>query len=84
VQVTSRDVESTIGRRLRARRRNLGVTMAELADRVGVSFQQIQKYECGATSVSAGRLYELSRALDVEVAYFFPHVEHAERSFGPA
>lgn len=48
-----------------------GITQSQLADKVGVRFQQIQKYENGANRVSASRLWELAEALDVAIAYFF-------------
>ena len=64
-------VDATVGRRLRARRRLLGRTQQQIADACGVRFQQIQKYECGANRLSAAMLWRLSRALEVEVGYFF-------------
>ncbi|HRJ02672.1 MAG TPA: helix-turn-helix transcriptional regulator [Hyphomonas sp.] len=60
-----------VGKRLRRRRRLLGMTQQELAGQVGVRFQQIQKYECGANRITASRLYDLSRAMNVSVQYFF-------------
>lgn len=60
-----------VGKRLRRRRRLLGMTQQELASQVGVRFQQIQKYECGANRITASRLYDLSRAMNVSVQYFF-------------
>jgi transcriptional regulator with XRE-family HTH domain len=64
-----------VGKRLRRRRRLLGMTQQDLAGMVGVRFQQIQKYECGANRVTSSRLYELSRALNVSVQYFFDGLE---------
>ncbi|WP_396274007.1 helix-turn-helix domain-containing protein, partial [Hyphomonas sp.] len=55
----------------RRRRRLLGMTQQELASQVGVRFQQIQKYECGANRITASRLFDLSRAMNVTVQYFF-------------
>ncbi len=60
-----------VSRRLRRRRRLLGMTQQELAVQVGVRFQQIQKYECGANRMTSSRLYELARAMNVPVQYFF-------------
>ena len=60
-----------IGKRLRRRRRLLGMTQQDLASLVGVRFQQIQKYECGANRVTSSRLYDLSKALNISVQYFF-------------
>ncbi|MEQ8557749.1 MAG: helix-turn-helix transcriptional regulator [Henriciella sp.] len=64
-----------VGKRLRRRRRLLGLTQQELASQVGVRFQQIQKYECGANRMTSSRLYDLSRALNVSVQYFFDGME---------
>lgn len=60
-----------VGKRLRRRRRLLGMTQQDLASQVGVRFQQIQKYECGANRITASRLYDLARAMNVSVQYFF-------------
>ncbi len=65
------DIDLHVGRRLRRRRRLLGLTQQSLAEQVGIRFQQIQKYECGANRVSAARLFELSEALFVPVQYFY-------------
>ena len=65
------DIDLHVGKRLRRRRRLLGLTQQSLAEQVGIRFQQIQKYECGANRVSAARLFELSEALSVPVQYFY-------------
>lgn len=70
----SDDIDLHLGRRLRRRRRLLGLTQQQLAGVVGVRFQQIQKYECGANRISAARLWQLSQALDVPVGYFYDGV----------
>ena len=64
-----------VGKRLRRRRRLLGLTQQELASQVGVRFQQIQKYECGANRMTSSRLYDLAKALNVAVQYFFDGME---------
>ena len=64
-----------IGTRLRRRRRLLGLTQAELGAAVGVRFQQIQKYECAANGISAGRLWRLAIELGVTADYFFVGLE---------
>lgn len=69
------DIDLHLGRRLRRRRRLLGLTQQQLAVQVGIRFQQIQKYESGANRISASRLWTLSKALDVPVSYFFDGVE---------
>ena len=53
------------------RRRFLGVSQQSLAARLGITFQQVQKYERGANRVSASKLYEIGRALDASVSFFF-------------
>ena len=63
--------ELFIGARMRTRRRQIGLSQAELAERLGVSFQQVQKYERGANRIGASRLFDLSRVLDVPVSFFF-------------
>ncbi|MFZ0269655.1 helix-turn-helix domain-containing protein [Caulobacter sp.] len=65
------DIDVYLGKRLRRRRRLLGLTQQQLASAVGVRFQQIQKYECGANRISAARLWQLSEALEVPVGYFY-------------
>lgn len=57
-------VDSTIGARVRARRRELGLSQSELAHKLGVSFQQVQKYESGANRISASTLMAAARALE--------------------
>lgn len=64
-------IDIHVGRRLRQRRRLLGLTQEKLAHAVEIRFQQIQKYESGANRISASRLWSLARALDVSVSYFF-------------
>jgi transcriptional regulator with XRE-family HTH domain len=65
------EIDIHLGKRLRRRRRLLGLTQQQLAGACGVRFQQIQKYECGANRISAARLWQLSEALQVPVAYFY-------------
>lgn len=64
-------VDVHVGRRLRARRILLGMSQESLGDAVGVTFQQIQKYEKGLNRIGSSRLYEFSRILNVAIAYFF-------------
>ena len=65
------DIDLHLGKRLRRRRRLLGLTQQQLADSVGIRFQQIQKYECGANRISAARLWQLAEALQSPVNYFY-------------
>jgi len=69
------DIDLHLGRRLRRRRRLLGLTQQQVAEVVGIRFQQVQKYECGANRVSAARLWQLSEALQAPVAYFYDGLE---------
>lgn len=64
-------VDLHVGKRLRQRRRLLGLTQQKLADEVNIRFQQIQKYESGANRISASRLWSLAKALEVPVSFFF-------------
>ena len=73
----SDDIDFHLGKRMRRRRRLLGLTQQQLAEACGVRFQQIQKYECGANRVSAARLWRLARALEVPVGYFFEGLDDA-------
>lgn len=64
-------IDLHVGKRLRRRRRLLGLTQQQLAESIGIRYQQIHKYESGANRVTASRLYELSVALKVLVTYFY-------------
>ena len=64
-------IDRYVASRLRLRRREAGVTQDMLADAVGVSFQQVQKYEEGTDRITAGALYQLATKLEVPVQYFF-------------
>ena len=67
----SHPVDVHVGRRVRQRRWVLGMTQQQLANAVGIKFQQIQKYETGANRVSASRLWDIATALGVQVSFFF-------------
>ena len=64
-------IDIHLGRRLRRRRRILGLTQQQLAAACGVRFQQIQKYECAANRMSAARVWQLADVLEVPVSYFY-------------
>jgi transcriptional regulator with XRE-family HTH domain len=64
-------VDLHVGQQLRARRKTLGLSQELLATRVGVTFQQMQKYEKGTNRISASRLFDIAQALSVPVSYFF-------------
>ncbi len=64
-------VDVHVGKRVRHRRWLIGMTQQQLAERVGIKFQQIQKYETGANRISASRLWDIADALEVTVSFFF-------------
>src|SRR6195952_358760 len=64
-------VDLHVGLRIRLRRRELGVSQEKLADSIGLTFQQVQKYERAANRVSASKLWEMARTLKTSIAYFF-------------
>lgn len=68
-------VDVHVGKRIRHRRWLVGMTQQQLAERVGIKFQQIQKYETGANRVSASRLWDIADALEVPVNFFFEGLE---------
>jgi transcriptional regulator with XRE-family HTH domain len=68
-------VDIHVGKRVRQRRWMVGVTQQQLAEAVGIKFQQIQKYETGMNRISASRLWDIAEALDVPVAFFFEGLE---------
>lgn len=72
------DIDVHLGRRLRRRRRLLGLTQQELADACGVRFQQIQKYECAANRMSAARLWQLAEVLEAPISYFYEGFAEAQ------
>jgi transcriptional regulator with XRE-family HTH domain len=75
---TAHPIDVHVGRRLRQRRRLLGLTQEKLAQAVDIRFQQIQKYESGSNRISASRLWSLAKALDVSISYFFEGMNGAE------
>jgi transcriptional regulator with XRE-family HTH domain len=68
-------VDVHVGKRIRQRRWMIGMTQQQLADKVGIKFQQIQKYETGMNRVSASRLWDIADALGVAVSFFFEGME---------
>jgi transcriptional regulator with XRE-family HTH domain len=85
-QATSRtqDIDRHVGSRVRERRIMLGLTQQQLADLIGVTYQQAHKYERAINRVSAGRLFEIAQVLSVPVSYFFDGLaEDNERSITP-
>lgn len=70
-------VDVHVGKRIRHRRWMVGMTQQQLAEQVGIKFQQIQKYETGMNRVSASRLWEIAEALEVPVDHFFEGLKEA-------
>lgn len=64
-------VDTHVGKRVRHRRWAIGMTQQQLAERVGIKFQQIQKYETGMNRISASRLWDIAHAMGVPVSFFF-------------
>jgi len=77
-------VDVHVGHRLRTRRTLLGLSQLTLANAMGLTFQQLQKYEKGANRISASRLYGLSQLLNVDMAYFFDEMDRATKVASPA
>ncbi len=72
----SSEVDGHVGRRVRERRREIGVSQDKLGNALGVSFQQVQKYEVGTHRVAASRLWDIARILEVDqVGYFFEGIQ---------
>lgn len=74
-------VDAHVGARIRTRRMLLGMSQSKLGEALGLTFQQVQKYEHGVNRITAGMLYQLSRTLDVPISFFFDCYESIE---GPA
>src|SRR3954453_14679471 len=64
-------VDVMVGKRVRLRRLQLSLSQTELAQKLGLTFQQVQKYEKGANRISCSRIYEISEVLDTSIAFFF-------------
>lgn len=74
------NIESFIGGQIRKRRHILGMSQSDLASKIGVTFQQIQKYEKGTNKIMASRLYELSKIMNVNLNYFFENYNTFEEN----
>ncbi len=77
-------VDVHVGARLQVRRKQLGMTQTTLGDAIGLSFQQVQKYERGTNRIGSGRLFNLSRVLDVPIEFFFDDMPTAVAASSPA
>src|SRR2546425_2393566 len=79
-------IDKHVGSRLRMRRKMLGMSQEKLGDALGITFQQVQKYEKGTNRISASRLQHVCHILGVPVAFFFdgaPHVAASSRQLPP-
>ena len=77
-------VDVHFGKRIRHRRWLVGVTQQQLAETVGVKFQQIQRYETGANRVSTSRLWDIAESLEVDVSFFFSGLQSEDAAIGDA
>ena len=76
-------LQAPLGQKVRARRLARGLSQSELAGRIGITFQQVQKYENGVNRISAGRLIRIAAALNVPLTAFYDTVARkGDRSFG--
>jgi transcriptional regulator with XRE-family HTH domain len=76
-------IDDHVGARIRERRIMLGLTQQQLGEMIGVTYQQAHKYERGINRVSAGRLYEIARVLNVPIAYFYEGLGQGAPQPGP-
>ena len=77
-------IDVHVGQRVRLRRTMLGLSQERLAEAIGLTFQQIQKYEKGANRIGSSRLFDLSRILSVPVGYFFEEISSETAASSPA
>lgn len=78
--MSSHPIDVHVGARVRLRRNLLGFSQTDLGKMLGITFQQIQKYERGSNRIAASRLYRMGQVLDVPVAYFFDGLESGKVS----
>jgi transcriptional regulator with XRE-family HTH domain len=77
----AQDVDRHVGARMRERRIMLGLTQQQMAELIGVTYQQAHKYEKGINRIAAGRLYNIAQALGVDVGYFFEGLHSGDQAF---
>ncbi|MEO1476074.1 MAG: helix-turn-helix transcriptional regulator [Pseudomonadota bacterium] len=70
--IAGEGIDRIIGTQIRQRRIMMGLTQDQIAEALGISYQQVQKYETGSNRVSASRLYEIATLLDTKIGWFFP------------
>jgi transcriptional regulator with XRE-family HTH domain len=76
--------DAYVGSRVRMRRKMLGMNQEKLSEQLGITFQQVQKYEKGANRIGASRLQAISQILEVPIGYFFPQGAAANGGMGEA
>ena len=76
-------IDVYVGSRVRRRRTLLGLNQTQLGEKLGISFQQVQKYENGANRISASRLYQMTRILEVPVSFFFDGLVEGASMWSP-
>src|SRR3954452_22785567 len=79
----AQDIDRYVGARMRERRIMLGLTQQQMAELIGVTYQQAHKYEKGINRIAAGRLFTMAQALGVDVSYFFHDIE-SRQDFQPS
>ena len=77
-------IDIYVGKRLRMRRCMLGLSLSDLAQKLGISYQQLQHYECGNNRVTASRLWDLSQVLKISVNFFFDEMDEETASSLPS
>src|SRR6476661_10152055 len=77
-------IDVHVGSRVRLRRTLLGMSQEKLGEAIGLTFQQVQKYERGANRVGSSRLFDLARVLEVPIAYFFEDMEASVANKSPS
>lgn len=78
-RMISRTIDAFVGEKVRLRRCALGMSQTKLANELGLTFQQVQKYESGANRIGAGRIFQISQILGVPMPYFFEDVPQSLR-----
>lgn len=84
VKSSPNPIDVHVGARVRMRRKLLGLSQERLADELGLTFQQIQKYERGANRISASKLFDIARVLDASPGYFFEGLDPEATKAGGA
>src|SRR6188508_3503699 len=79
----AQDIDRHVGARMRERRIMLGLTQQQMAELIGVTYQQAHKYEKGVNRIAGGRLYTIAQALGVEVGYFYEGMKALPGQFAP-